>query len=432
MKSKARFRQFSGNLIALSTGTVQQTLIQIVSIPIFLSVFRTERYAEWLIAFNIAQFTMLLDFGTITSSQNSFKFLNANGQKDIIYKRVKQISNLILLTFFGYIVLLILVHEIYQLSFYLSLTAIFILSNLLQSYFGLLESLTRMDSRTSLGIYLSNMLRIVEFIGICLGLFLYSQSLIAVALCGLFLKSICFILTALRLRERYHFIEIERIDLTRMVQNLREGAPFLLLKSSEWMLISGTVILIHGHISAGDLILFVTSRTFFRLGFQLTTLVTFAYGYEMTNCWASKDYPGFLLTIQRCVRVSALLSTVGFLSYWTIGSKIFSFWTDSRFVLSREVLIWGVFYSLFLSINQNQKTKFNAINANLLVSVAQILISAALVSYIFIQNNIFSVVEMFIMITLTEMLSYSVIRILMRGKIRKTMLDLSEKNITSK
>ena len=133
MKSKARFRQFSGNLIALSTGTVQQTLIQIVSIPIFLSVFRTERYAEWLIAFNIAQFTMLLDFGTITSSQNSFKFLNANGQKDIIYKRVKQISNLILLTFFGYIVLLILVHEIYQLSFYLSLTAIFIFSNLLQS-----------------------------------------------------------------------------------------------------------------------------------------------------------------------------------------------------------------------------------------------------------------------------------------------------------
>jgi len=417
MKLNFHFSQFYRNIIALGTGATYQTITQLVSIPILLSVFHIEKYAEWLIAFNIAAFTMLLDFGTITSTQNSFKFLNARNKKDEVNRRVKQISNLLLLAFLGYLVFLTCVHQISSSSFNLSLTAMFVLSNLFQSYFGLLESLTRMDSKTALGIYSSTALRMAEFIGTMIGLLLFPRSLIGVALCGIVIKCIFFVLIIIRLRSRYNFIQIGKIDLTLVIQNIREGAAFLVLKSSEWILISGTVIVLHGKISSSNLVLFISARTFFRLGLQLTSLITLAYGYEMTSCWALNDYSGMLRLIRKSSRVSAVLSFIGFILYTTIGMNLFSIWMHSKLELSHEIVLWGAFYTLLLSISQNQKTKFNSINLNSLLSLVQMMSSLALVAFIYLTNTTISVVNVFAMITITEMISYLTIRILTRNKV---------------
>lgn len=417
MNINSHFLQFYRNIIALGAGATYQTITQLVSIPILLSVFHIERYTEWLIAFNIAAFTMLLDFGSITSAQNSFKFLNARNRKDQVNRRVKQISNLLLLTFLGYVIFLACVHQISNSSFNLSLTTMFVLSNLLQSYFGLLESLTRMESKTALGIYSSTALRMAEFIGTMFGLLVLPKSLIGVAFCGLVIKCVFFILTIIRLRNRYNFMQVGKIDLDLMIQNIREGAAFLVLKSSEWILISGTVIVLHGQISSSDLVLFISSRTFFRLGLQLTSLVTLAYGYEMTNCWALNDYPGMLRLIKKSSRVSAVLSFIGFILYTTIGMNLFSTWMHSKLELSHEIVLWGAFYTLLLSINQNQKTKFNSINLNSLLSFVQMMTSLALVAFIYLLNTTFSVVNVFVMITITELIFYLTIQILTRKKI---------------
>lgn len=417
MKHFSRFDHFYRNLFALGTAASYQTLMQMLAIPIFLAALHADGYSEWLIAFSIAQFTVLLDFGSITSTQNSFKFLTARGLDDLVNQRIKQISNFLTISFFGFILCLFYLHENSRTTFNINLTIIFVVSNLLQSYFGILEGLTRIDSKTSLGIYASTALRLTEFIGTLLGLFLYPKSLILVGLTGLILKTLFFTFIMYRFYGQYQFMQFGRPNMSIIIQNIKEGRPFLIIKSSEWILISCTTLVLSQKISAAQLVLFISSRTFFRLGIQITMLISTTYGFEMTNTWASNDYLRMLQLIKRSSRVTIMLATFGFLVYGTIGKSIYAFWMHSQLALHNSLLIWGALYSLVLSISQIQKTKFNSINFNFRISVIQLLCSSFTIGFLYLANSGMTLEYIYVVLILAEVFSFMLIRLFTRNGI---------------
>ena len=417
MKYLSRFDHFYRNLFALGTAASYQTLMQMVAIPIFLAALQVERYSEWLIAFSIAQFTGLLDFGSITSTQNSFKLLTVRGLDDLVNQRIKQISNFLTISFFGFIFILFYLHENSRTTFNINLTIIFVVSNLLQSYFGILEGLTRIDSKTSFGIYASTALRFTEFIGTLLGLLLYPKSLILVGLTGLILKTLFFTFILYRFHNQYQFMQFGRPNISIIIQNIKEGGAFLIIKSSEWILISCTVLVLSKKISATELVLFISSRTFFRLGIQITMLISTTYGYEMTNTWASNDYLTMLQLIKRSSRVTIMLATFGLLIYGTIGKNIYALWMHSQLALHNSLLIWGALYSLVLSISQNQKTKFNSINFNFHISVIQLLCSLLTVGFLYLANSGMTLEYIYAVLTIAEVFSFTLIRLFTRNRI---------------
>jgi hypothetical protein len=413
------FSTFSKNLIALLSAVSMQIIIQVVSVPFFLTRISFNQYAVWLVSFNIAQFSGLLDFGSISYAQNQVPFLISQKEDKRGEQLLAQTLNLLLLSNVSFMILILLLHHLVNSNFDLSLVLIFTTSNLLQSFLGIFEGLTRIDSKVAIGLYISNAFRIVEFIGTIFGLLFFSDSIFKIATIGLVLKLIMFIIFLTRIPIRYRFLRWGSIQWCTIISIVRRGIPFSFTKIADLMILSGLVVVLHGKIAPKDFVLFIATRTFFRFGLQVTGLVAHSFGYEMSASWVAHD----LRRMQRLIRASGyttlIISTGGFMTYFILGNRLFTAWTNSSMQLTPQLLFWGSCYSFCLSINQNQKTKFNAVNNNLLISIVQVCYAIILILFITVSDVYFNAVNLFCILTAIEFLCYTTVSFLTHNSISK-------------
>ena len=418
IKTFSRLSYFFRNLLALATGTTTQMIIQVISLPIFLSVLDIEGYAKWLLAYNIAQLSGLLDFGSISAAQNLIPLFNSRDERSRIELYLKQILAMLFLTNATFIFLLLMVQKYFGEQMEIRLMVIFILSNFLQSTFGLFEAMTRIDARVNLGLYGSNILRFMEFIGTIFGLLMFPRSIFEVALAALLIKLICFLLFLKFVPDRYRFFKIGRINLGRLIHITREGIPFFITKISDLIIISGLLVLLQGKFSSTQFVLFVTARTFFRLGLQITSVVNFSFHYEISRYWVANDYIRVRKLIRNCSTSTFVLSGALALLYFFCGNSLFLFWTNSKLFLTPNLIFWGACYSFILSVNQGQKTKFNAINLNFIVSLISIVFSLCVIIFVGFSGSELSVVNLFGTLAGIELLNYFTVAIITRNFIK--------------
>ena len=417
------YTNFHRNLLALVTSTASQIIIQIISLPLFLAYLTIEKYAIWLLAYNVAQLTGLLDFGSIAYSQNKLSYLNAQRKVTEIDSHLKQIINILVLNFTLFLLMIFLLQFSGNEKFSAPLITVFVCSNLLQSLWGLLEALTRFDSKITIGLYTSNALRLGEFFGTTVGLFIFSNNLINVALVSLMFKTIIFLLMLRQLYPKYRFLKVGLINWNQIIAIGMGGIPFFLTKIADFITLSGLLIVLHGKISTNEFVLFVASRTFFRLGLQVTSLVAHSYSYEMTSSWVSRDLNKMKSLIKNSNRINIILTTIGIFIYTLVGQNLFAYWVNKKIEMNSLIILWGACYSFILSINQNQKTKFYAVNHSFLVSVIQIAYSILLVFIVAITKFDFSVVDLFILLSFFELACFITVAFTSRNSIYRHFHD---------
>lgn len=413
------YTNFYKNLLALVTSAASQVLIQIISLPLFLTYLNLESYAIWLLSYNVAQISGLLDFGSIAYSQNKLSELNSQNKWAEIDSYLKQVINILVLSSALFLITIFLLQISGNKNLNSFLIIVFVVLNFLQSSWGLLEALTRFDSRIAMGLYTSNALRLSEFLGTVIGVIIFSNSLLKIALISLFFKFSAFLFMLNKLSHRYNFLRIGVINWNQIISICKKSMPFFLAKFTDVISLSGLLIVLHGKMSTNHFVLFVATRTFFRFGLQVTGLIAHTYAYEMSSSWVNRDFKAMSGLIKRSNRINLIMSSIGMLVYLVAGKYIFSYWVNEKFEINNQMIVWGACYSFILSVNQNQKTKFYAINHSFLVSVIQISCSAMLVLTIVMSVNHFSVVNLFILLSIFELICFFIVAVISRNSINQ-------------
>jgi O-antigen/teichoic acid export membrane protein len=355
-------------LIAQMSTSFNQVLIQIASVPLFIHYFSYRDYAIWLIAFNIAQFSSILDLGTLTSSQNAFQLLGQQARNAEIRRRVFEVNLILAVTFLVYFIASVIFISNSEVHTSFALIAILLFSNYIQSLIGIYEGLTRVQRLFTKGILTSNLLRFCEFIGLSLGIVLFSPNLVYAALTSLVIKSIVFVVIWKTNAATNTFISFGKFHFTDFVSLISEGFPFLLSKMADWIFISGTIIVLSKHFSDSEIVYFVLIRTFFRQGIQIAILFGSAFVYSTADAWAKRDNRKMKIIVWQITKVQALTVTGSSVAYLVVGNFFFLKWTSGEFSLTSEITTIGVIYSLFLVINQSIRTFYSSINLNRVVS----------------------------------------------------------------
>ena len=408
---------FKTIFIALLGNTGLQLFVQVASVPLLLHFLGFEQYSLWLIATNIAQIANILDLGTLASSQNSFTFLARKKQITKLINRIKQFWNIILVTYT--ITLLAGVFLYFTTDFPVLLAAIFLFSNLIQVVFGLYEGLTRIENKVAKGLNASNLLRLVEFLGLILGLFLFEDSIFLIAFGALVLKSLAAVVLILRTRNSFRILYFGRFSAIETKELIKEGFPFLMIRVADFVMLSGTLLILQKHFSPVEIVFFVTARTFFRLGLQITSLVNHTYSYSMSSVWADQNLTQMTSLIKKSQIATIFLSSIGAILYLTTGTFLYGIWTHHSMSLSISLLFLGSIYSAIMSISQGQKTQFNAINLNSRVSYIQLAISFFQLIITFVFGASLNVYKMFLSLIFSECLSLWFVWVLNRDAIKQ-------------
>jgi O-antigen/teichoic acid export membrane protein len=411
---------FIGLIAALSTSTGIQIAIQIVSIPIFIQHFDVTKYSIWLVATNLAQVSTLLDLGSLSSIQNRFTYLGKLNDELKVRKIIGQFWNLIALTHLAALITGIILMKTSDLPITLSL--VFLFSSFIQLSFGLYEALTRMKGNMAKGLAFSNILRTAEFFGYLIALF-FPVSITQVALNGFIFKSLTACILYFNIVPKDRFIEIRKIDLKILGECIREGFPFLITRISDFIMISGVLIILQNYLTAMEIVAFSSARTFFRLSLQITNLYNHAYGYQMSHSWAEGDFEEMKRLIRRSFHVNLLLSIIGAASYTLFGNIVFQYWTHNSIDLNHNFFLVGALYSFVLNVNQGQKVKFNSINLNLRVSYILLLLSSMQISFTLILGQNVSLFIYFISLILNEILCFVTVAAFNRNLIQERFLN---------
>ena len=392
------------NFLALSANTLTLTLIQITTIPLFLHYLTFESYAIWIVTSSIAQFAGLLDFGMVAASQNSFSFLKARKKKYDVSKTVIQIFNLQISAVILFNIVIFVAERLNILRIDCLLLFVFTLSLLVQSYFGILEATTQMNSKVYQGIHASTLGRLFEYLGIVIGCIFLGRSLVLVASIGLMLKILFLIYMIPRFETRIRILKYGSWEMRLLLKSLREGIPYLVIKLTDFLVFSGVLLVLQSRLNPADLILFASCRTFFRMGLQFTGLINHSYAYEMTRAWSLNDYTKMKHLMHISGKVTILISLAFASLYIIFGEDIFSIWTQGSMKLYLPVLLVGTCYSTICSINQSQKSNYNSVNAN--SKVSQILLTFAIFQLLFLtfQLDNPTIEELFFYLFLFELL----------------------------
>lgn len=392
-------------------------------IPIFLHYLNFDNYALWIVTFSVAQFTGLLDFGMVAAAQNSFSFLSTRNQEFDLNKSVTQIFKLQINAVIIFVVGVYFSNLLHLLQVDLLLLVVMSLSLVVQSYFGILEATSLMNFKVHEGIHASSLSRLLEYLGIILGCIFLSESLVLIALMGLILKVVFLIFLIPRFKSKIQLFKLGSWDVALLGTSLREGLPYLIIKLTDYLIFSGVFLVVQSRLSSANFILFSSCRTFFRIGLQISGLVNHSFAYEMTKAWSQNNYARMQELVTKSRNITLLLTIFSASIYLVFGKSIFSIWTRGTMEIGFSIILSGICYSSICSINQSQKTNFNAINANSRVSIILLVFAIFQMLFLYFVINEILIETLFYIFFLFESLTSISIFFLARNDLKLKFPD---------
>lgn len=324
---------------AIANGFAQLTTIaiQLATLPVFLACWDLESYGKWLIISAVPSYLSAADAGLVTETGNRMTAAIARGHRhDAV--RVFQSSfaalGLICLSIeFAVLLLGFGAHQIALIDSSDVLAAILALSTgvLMTHFGGLAECIYRAEYKYHVGVLLSSVARILEFLGLIAGLML-RQNFASVAIGGLVgrMLGLCLLLYFSKRAGSSCYWSLNRASTTEAKSILRSSVWFLALPLANALSIQSVTILTGYILGPASVALLNSYRTLSRVLIQLTSVVSHALWPEFTRLDDQKDQRQAVYLLSRSLGLAAVyvailsgilhIATPTLLQYWTHGS----------------------------------------------------------------------------------------------------------------
>jgi O-antigen/teichoic acid export membrane protein len=336
---------------ANASGQVVTVAIQLLSVPLFLHYWSVEDYGQWLLLSALPGYLSIADLGIGTVAMNRMVMLHAQDrlrESQVVFQTALLMVSIMTVVFFLSSCLLVwlLPLDMFGQPGSRSTMTLLILVALLNLYSGLFDAVHRASSQFARGTYLSNLARLLEWLGGIGGLLLF-RSMVAVAagfLAARLLSMVALQWMAARRFPAYPWgmALASRREFRDMV---RPALSFLAFPLGNALTLQGMSILVGTTLGPVALALFNTYRTLSRLPIQMLTTLNRSLWPEISRCFGNGDYQtmqriytrGTMLSLLACA-AACILTFIG--APWVLDT-----WT------SRQIPLEPIMLALFLIVS---------------------------------------------------------------------------------
>jgi O-antigen/teichoic acid export membrane protein len=308
--------------------------IQLLSLPLFLHFWDTARYGKWVMLSAVPAYFAMSDGGLIPVAANKINMLHAGGDTkgaNAVFQSALGLvlAAIALLGSLAGITLAFIGDEVLDAESRIALW-LMIVNTLLSLFGGLFDAGFRAFGNYAQGVMYANGIRILEFLGFCIGLAL-GGTFITVALGALAGRFSASVALGLYCRRRFPSLRWGLLAASRreLVALLRPAAAYLAFPLGNSLSIQAITLIVGALFGSAAVAIFNTYRTLSRLALQMTATFSHALWTEFSRLYGAGDattlrrvyrrgaFAGGAINIAFSVAMLILAPTL--LQWWTHG-----------------------------------------------------------------------------------------------------------------
>jgi O-antigen/teichoic acid export membrane protein len=281
-------------LNALGAGAFGQgvvVLIQLASVPAFLSVWGPAEYGVWLVLSAIPAYLAMADVGLVTAVGNEMTMATGRGDTAEANRLFQSALAFMLVTCGGLAALSLLgaafapFDGLSSADRRLALAAL-ALTTVLALFSGLADAIFRATSRFAEGLMVANLVRLAEWAGWMAGLFLVG-SFAAVAVGGLVMRAAGLGLACVMAARGDHGLRwgLGDASLSKVRRMARPAVSFMAFPLANALNFQGMTLLVGQFLGPAMLAVFATYRTLTRVAMQLSAMFAHSVWPELSRLY---------------------------------------------------------------------------------------------------------------------------------------------------
>lgn len=354
LNSNLKKRLISG-LGANVFSQIVTILIQVVSVPLFLSFWGKELYGEWLIISATPMFLSMSDLGFTIAAENAMTMRVAKKDRTGAIQIFQTTWLILIFTSVAIVFFIALLLSLFDLTsilsisqlsnreftFVFSLLAVYVL---LGMQINLLAGGFRCDGNYAKGVCWVNYLRLFDYLSISVALYMgalplfVAFSFVSTRITGVFLMYAY-------LRKESQWIEYgyKHFKLSTIRNLLKPALASMGLPITNAISNQGTILIIGSLLTPVDVVLFSTLRTLSRFALQMMRTIRATITPELSIAYATDDL-GLARKIHRSsCQASFWLSLIAVLFLSITGDWILRIWTKNNVEMNLSLYIIMLF-----------------------------------------------------------------------------------------
>ena len=387
-------RRIAAGMGANAMGQAISVGMQLAALPLFLLHWDASKYGVWLMLSAVPSYFSMADAGMVTAAGN--KMTMATGRGDSSMANCVFQSALVFVLVISVIVLLLTwallawapLPGLDNAEWRLTLGAL-ILVVVLSFYNGLAEAIFRATGRYGLGTMLGHLIRLSEWCGGMIGLWL-DGSYLGVA-SGMLISRAIGVLAVSGFASlttqgiTWGFSQARIAEVRAMI---KPAGYFLLFPLASAVSLQGFTLLIGSVFGAANVAVFNTYRTLARVTVQATSILSHATGPEMSRLYGSNKNDILAALFRRSQWASVAIVFILCLLVGMAAPTLLEYWTHGR-IAHNGGLLWAMLvYAAIAGLWHVPRTLLMSINRHNVMALASLLISllALLVAWLIGQS----------------------------------------------
>ena len=378
---------------ANSVGMAITIGIQVFSLPIFLHYWSIETYGVWLMLTAIPAYLSMADVGMVTAAGN--KMTIATGAGDVSEaNQIFQSAQLFMFLVCGvialFVTLIIALLPVIGLATLDKRMAIIALgfTVLIGLLGGLCEALFRATNRFPLGALISNAIRLGEWIGSIIGLWLIG-SFSAVAFGGLFARTIFTLIAILYSTKNCHGLKwgVTHASVTEIRTMIKPAIAYMSFSLTNALSFQGITLLVGALLGASAVTLFNTYRTIARVAVQVTGIFSHALTPELSRLFGQGGTNAVEKLWQRSAKLGLIQAVVLSIVLYFISPLLLKVWTHGQVAYIAPLMGLMLFYAAVAGAWHIPRAMLSAVNQPKELAIWSFLTSLILVAMAWLLCN---------------------------------------------
>lgn len=386
-------RRIYAALGANLTSQAITVLIQLISVPIFLYYWSVEQYGQWMILTAVPSYFALADFGFLAVTINKMTIVAATNDMvkcNVLFQTaIKLCIYAIVGAAVASIIFVVFVNagSLSQIDNKIALVALVMCAILAMSS-GLVDAVFRSSGEFALGLQIANIIRLIEWIGLLVGLF-FGRNFLWAALGQLLGRLVGAIMGWKIACWRHPDIRWSIVDASHkeFQEMLKPALSFMLFPVANAINIQGMIIVVGYLFGPAFVVVFSTYRTITRILVQAVTIIGRSLWPEISRSYGEKDIDKVFMLYRRGTFVSIILaaSLCIFLSFF--GEYFLQLWTTGKVPYEKNIFELFLLMTMVTSFWQMGVVVLSATNSHMMLSMSYLIGAIASVSLVYVTSE---------------------------------------------
>lgn len=368
------------------------TLIQLLSVPIFLRHWGTDLYGEWLVLNSIPNNFALSDIGFGSTAGNEMSMLMAVGNQSEaleVFQSVLALTTAISITLGALFMALVwfLPFDRWLHTYSISrhdtklVILLLVLSVLLSMQETLYQGAFRCVAKYVYGTFLKSLILLLSFIAVS-AVVMFGGNVVQTAAVYVGVNAIGTLLLWVALKRAVPWIEFgfAHARLATLRRLLGPSVSFLALPMGLSLNLQGMLLVVGHVLGPVAVVIFSTARTVSRVAVQFMNMISNTIWPEMSTAVGAKDWPLARSLHRRACQISMASGLAIVLAMAVVGPWVWPHWTLHKFPTDPVLLDLMLLLVVFSSLWMTSLTALTATNRHQQVTVMYLTVTCCSVA----------------------------------------------------